>query len=117
MKSLDHFPRIFLCRAPVDGRKHINTLAHLVEQELGLKPFDGSLFVFITKRRDILKILYYDSTGFALWLKRLEKEKFRWLRWPASGTATVTSEDLSKLLEGYDIFIKPHGKVSMSRFS
>lgn len=119
MKSLVSFSKILICREPVDGRKQINTLAHIVEQGLGEPLFDGSLFVFINRRRDLLKILYYDQTGFALWIKRLEKEKFFWLKWPSSsGANTVTSSQLSMLLEGYDIFkVKPHEKVLAKRFS
>ena len=53
LKSISSFPGIFICRQAVDGRKQINTLAALVESDLGQRPFEGSLFVFINRRRDI----------------------------------------------------------------
>ena len=53
LKSVSSFPGIFICRQAVDGRKPINTLAALVESDLGQRPFEGSLFVFINRRRDI----------------------------------------------------------------
>ena len=70
------FPAIFICRQAVVGRNHINTLDALVESDLGQLPFEKSLFVFINRRRDNVNILYYDRAGFALWIKRLEKNVF-----------------------------------------
>ena len=77
---------VLLCRTPVDFRKAINGLSILVEQEYGLDPFAPRIFVFTNRKRDRLKLLYWDRTGFALWLKRLEKARFPW---PAEGEATV----------------------------
>jgi len=71
MRSISTFKYVYVCKEPVDGRKQINTLAVLVETDLGRSPLDGSLFVFINRRRDTLRMLYYDRTGFALWCKRL----------------------------------------------
>ena len=69
---------VFLHRAPVDFRQSINGLAAIVEQQLSLQITDGSVFVFCNKSRDKLKILYWDNSGFALWYKRLEQNKFKW---------------------------------------
>jgi transposase len=77
MRSISTFKYVYVCKEPVDGRKQINTLAVLVETDLGRLPLDGSLFVFINRRRDTLKMLYYDRTGFALWCKRLERATYR----------------------------------------
>ena len=52
-ESISSFPGIFICRQAVDGRKQINTLAALVESDLGQRPFEGSLFVFINRGRHI----------------------------------------------------------------
>jgi len=119
MRALSTFSQIYICREPVDGRKQINTLAVLVESDLGHSPLDGSLYVFINRRRDTVKILYYDRTGFALWRKRLEQERFRWLKWPSSrGSEAITSRHLEMLLDGFDIFsTRPHEEKFYSRLT
>ena len=71
-------PSVYLHRDFVDFRKSINGLAGIVEAELELPVMNGALFVFCNKGRDKLKILYWDKTGFALWYKGLEKDKFKW---------------------------------------
>ena len=78
MKMFMAVPDVYLHRQFVDFRKSINGLAALVESELALSAMSGALFVFCNKGRDKLKILYWDRTGFALWYKRLEKDKFKW---------------------------------------
>lgn len=78
MRSVREFSAIYLHRAPVDGRKMINGLAAIVESEMGKSPMDGSLFVFTGRRRDSIRLLYWDRCGFCLWMKKLEKERFRW---------------------------------------
>ena len=65
--------RIYLCLAPTDMRKSFDSLAALVRDELKGDPFSGSLFVFRSKRRDRIKLLYWDTDGFMLWTKRLER--------------------------------------------
>jgi len=72
--------QVYLCREPIDFRKSINGLSVLVEQELGLNPFGNALYVFINRQHTKIKVLYWHRNGFCLWLKRLEAEKFAWLR-------------------------------------
>jgi len=67
---------IYLHRDPVDFRKAVNGLSAIVEQDMGLASLSGALFVFCNKRRDKVKALYWDSTGFCLWHKCLEQAKF-----------------------------------------
>ena len=69
---------VFLCREAVDLRKSINGLSILVEEALGLDPFAPQLFVFCNRKRDKVKILYWERTGFVLWYKRLERDRFVW---------------------------------------
>lgn len=69
---------IYLYLDNVDFRKSINGLIVVVEQQMELNPFRDALFVFCNKKRDKLKVLYWDKTGFALWYKRLEKQRFKW---------------------------------------
>lgn len=101
---------VYLCRAPVDFRKQIDGLACIVEQELTMDPFSDALFVFVNRRRDKIKALYWHRNGFCLWQKRLEKQRFAWPE-PAPGalTHTLTVQELEWLLEGFDLWAnKPH---------
>lgn len=99
---------IYLHRTPVDFRKSINGLLMIVQSDMALSPFSESLFVFGNASRDKIKILYWDKTGFCLWYKRLEKDRFKW---PRTGDATLSlsTEQFSWLLRGLDIAkLKPH---------
>jgi len=93
--------KVFLHRDAVDGRKNINGLAMLVEQHLGLDPFAASLFVFSNRRRNRVKILLWDRTGFWLLMKRLEADRFVWPK--GSAVVELTVEQLHWLLEGIDL--------------
>jgi len=102
-------PQVYLCREPVDFRKAINGLSVLVEETLCLNPFSEQLFVFTNKRRDKIKILVWDKTGFILWLKSLDKERFKWPLKEKTEVVNLTGEQLNWLLDGYDIFaMKAH---------
>ena len=103
MKMFVDVPDVFLYRDVVDFRKSINGLSVLVEQQMQLSPLDGSVYVFCNKRRDKLKILYWDKTGFALWYKRLEKDKFKWPRQLNGQTFQLTEQQLHWLLNGFDV--------------
>ena len=96
-------PSVYLHRDFVDFRKSINGLAGIVEAELELPVMSGALFVFCNKGRDKLKILYWDKTGFALWYKRLEKDKFKWPTKLATSTMSLSEHQLNWLLSGFDI--------------
>ena len=96
-------PSVYLHRDFVDFRKSINGLAGIVEAELELPVMNGALFVFCNKGRDKLKILYWDKTGFALWYKRLEKDKFKWPAKLATSTMSLSEHQLNWLLSGFDI--------------
>jgi len=96
-------PSVYLHRDFVDFRKSINGLAGIVEAELELPVMNGALFVFCNKGRDKLKILYWDKTGFALWYKRLEKDKFKWPTKLATSTMSLSEHQLNWLLSGFDI--------------
>lgn len=109
MRPNDALPSVYLCTEPVDFRKAIGGLSLIVEQELGLSPFEQTLFVFINRRRDKVKILYWEKNGFCLWYKRLEKQTFKWIPCPLSATVTLTGEQLNRLLDGFDLWRnKPH---------
>lgn len=110
--------RVFLACGQTDMRKSINGLAAMVEGSFKLNPFDGAIFVFCNRNRDRIKILEWDSDGFWLYFKRLEKGHFRW---PASGaeqTLTLTGEELSILLGGTRVELKlKRGELTDSRIT
>lgn len=104
--------KVYLYSRPVDMRKQIDGLSSIVELEMQLKPFAKSLFVFTNKRKDKLKILYWEKNGFVVWYKRLEKNTFCWFK--ADNCQSISVKELNFLLDGYDIFnFKPHGAVSV----
>tara|TARA_R110002167_G_scaffold288360_1_gene493312 strand:- start:482 stop:763 length:282 start_codon:yes stop_codon:yes gene_type:complete len=71
-------PSISLYKPFVDFRKSINGLSVVDESEMNPPVMNGVLFIFCNKTKNKLNILYWDKTGFALWYKRLEKDKFKW---------------------------------------
>ena len=79
--------RIFVRPGATDMRKQINGLVLLVQEEMRTSPFETALFVFCNAQRQLLKAVYWDRTGFCLWMKRLEKGRFPWPRTAARGTA------------------------------
>lgn len=106
--------RVYLALGSTDMRKEINGLSILVESTLSLDPFSGHLFVFCNRRRTMLKILYWDRNGFALFQKRLEKDRFCW---PETREAVleIGPRDLNFLIEGLDFTIlRPHGRLQYS---
>lgn len=103
MRPSADLPLVYLCKSPVDFRKGINGLAVLVEQSLGLDPFSERLFVFINRRRDKVKILYWERSGFCLWHKRLERERFRWPVHLEGTVIHLDGQQLNWLLDGYDL--------------
>jgi transposase len=78
MRPDNALPAVYLCKRPVDFRKGMRGLAVLVEAQLGCDPFSSQLFVFCNRRKDAVKLLYWERNGFCLWHKKLEQERFRW---------------------------------------
>jgi transposase len=109
MLSLALPGRVFLCTRPTDMRKSFDTLAGLVQQELGQDPLSGDLFVFRSRRGDRLKLLWWDEDGYCLWYKRLEEGTF--VLPAADGRRTPVGEcglvlratELALLLDGIDL--------------
>jgi len=107
--------RVHLCREAVDFRKAINGLSILVAEEMALDPFSAHVFGFCNRRRDQVKLLYWERNGFVLWQKRLEKDRFPWPRDEGDEILTVTGRELNWLLDGIDVFrLRPHKELSYS---
>ena len=96
-------PLVYVCRDVVDFRKGINSLSVLVEGTLALDPFSEHLFVFCNRKRDKVKVLYWERNGFCMWQKCLEKARFKWPRKALDEVITLTGQQLNWLLDGYDI--------------
>ena len=95
--------RIYLATGVTDMRKGFDSLAAVVREHLKHDPLSGSLFLFVSRGKDRLKILYWDSDGFCLWYKRLEEGSFRL---PVSGggmSVELKASELAMLLEGIDL--------------
>lgn len=118
MKSPHEFKKIFIHREPVDMRKSINGLSEIVQYENMGNLRDPHLFVFCGRKRDVIKVLYFDKSGFCVWMKRLEKEKFPWPKKSPLDVVTLTSEQFAWLLEGYDVWkVKPFAPALFERVS
>jgi transposase len=102
MFGLSAAVRVYLAKEPADMRKSFDGLAALVAGALELDPLSGHLFVFINKRRDRIKILYWDRDGLAVWAKRLEGGTFR-VPQATAGRVEMTTADLAALLAGIDL--------------
>jgi len=94
--------RVFIAVGSTDMRKAINGLSLLVSDHFEKDVFSGNLFAFCNRRRDIIKILFWDKNGFCIWHKRLEKERFHWPKVEAE-VLDIDHEKLSWLLAGLDI--------------
>ena len=94
--------RVYLATGCTDMRKAISGLSILVGKHLELDPFSGHYFAFCNHRKNIIKILYWDRDGYAIWQKRLEEGTFRF---PADGDggAVITPTELAMMLGGVEV--------------
>ena len=118
MKSVHEFKNVFIHREPVDMRKQINGLAAVVESAQMGDMMEPHLFVFMGKRRHSIKVLYFDHSGFALWQKRLERDKFIWPKKLTESIVQISPEQFAWLLDGYDVWkMKPFAERKYERVS
>lgn len=116
MKQPSDFKGVFLHRDPVDMRKQINGLSEIVQMAKMGDLMGSYLFVFAGRRRDLIKVLYFDKSGFALWMKRLEKDKFPWPKKATASTVRLTPEQFAWLLTGYDVWkMKPFEELHFDK--
>ena len=96
--------RVYLCLNPCDMRRSFDGLHALVRDHLALDAFAGHLHVFTNRRKDRVKILYWNRDGFAIWAKRLEAGSYAI---PSAGAGSpgleMTAEELGALLSGIDL--------------
>lgn len=117
MKALHEFSTVLLHRNFIDFRKGIFGLSSYVQAVMNENPFrEEQLFVFCNRSRTALKILYWDKSGFALWTKVLEKEKFAWPKKIQLEKIVLSPEQLQWLLQGFDVMkLKPHKELHFSK--
>jgi transposase len=103
MLTLSPAVKIYLSTAPTDMRKGHDGLRAIVEQHLGEDVYSGHLFVFVSRRRDRVKILAWDRGGFVLWYKRLEQGRFKMPRVDLDQRSVhIDAGQLAMLLDGLD---------------
>lgn len=102
MLGLPPSVRLFVATRLIDGRKGPDSLMTLVRDLLGEDIFEGHLFIFFTRRRDRVRIIYWDRNGIAMWTKRLERGRFRFQS-PGDDSIdvrTIEATELALVLEG-----------------
>ena len=94
--------QVFIATKPMDMRKSFDGMAALIQNEFKKDVQSGHLFVFLNKRGDKVKIMYWDRNGFAQWYKRLERGVFR-LPQIQGQVFKVSLSELNLILEGIDL--------------
>jgi transposase len=118
MKASASFNGVFIHRVPVDMRRGINGLCEVVHSANMGVITGKNLFVFCGKRRDSIKVLYFDRSGFCLWQKRLETDRFPWPKKHNEEIVSLSPQQFTWLLEGFDVWkIKPFGDANFERVS
>jgi transposase len=95
--------RIFLCTRSTDMRQSFDGLSGLVQECFGHDPLTGHLFLFLNRRRDRIKILYFDRDGLAIWMKRLEAGSFEMPHTAEPDGIELQPAQLAMILSGIDI--------------
>ena len=93
--------RVYLYGMPCDMRKSFNGLIALAKNVMGKNPLSGHLFVFVNRRGNYLKVLYWDRSGFCIWSKRLEQGNFI-SNWKNERDREMDYTQLKLLLEGIE---------------
>lgn len=104
--------QIYLYSQPIDMRKSINGLSYIISDLSNHSVQDGSLTLFYNRARDKVKLLYWDKNGFVLVYKRLEKGRFKIIKYDESmDVATLDNKQLSWLLAGLDYDLMAQNKA------
>lgn len=105
--------RFFIRPGITDMRKSIGSLASLIEKQIEVSPFTEDYFLFSNRKKDIVKILYWHLNGFALWTKKLEKDRFPWPNTEAE-LQEMSEDQILWLLSGIDAR-KEHKRLVYTR--
>ena len=82
-----------------------------------LDPFSARLFVFCNRQRTLVKMVYWECIGFALWMKRLEKSRFQWPHQLHLDVVDLNAQQVAWLLDGYDLtLMQGHARCHTTRF-
>ena len=96
--------RYYLYSRPTDMRKSFDGLCGLIINHLGQNPMTGDVFIFMNRRRSLIKLLVWDQTGFVIYYKRLEKGTFELPSIKASQTSVkISRRTLMLILEGISL--------------
>lgn len=95
--------RIYLAAGVTDMRKSFDGLAAITQNLLELDPLSGHVFVFCNRRRDRIKLLYWDRAGFWCLANRLEEGTFAWPQADVPARMELTTRELTCILEGIDL--------------
>lgn len=105
MLSFHSHLKVFVATAPCDLRMSFNGLWSTASERLGEDPKSGALFVFGNRRRNRIKILYFDGTGVVVLAKRLESGTFSWPQSAGEPNAKIrlAPQALQLLLDGVEL--------------
>lgn len=102
MLSFTSATKVYLVSGATDMRKQFDSLAGLVRGELGEDPLSGHVFVFSNRRRNLIRLIFFDDSGFWCCTKRLERGTYSW---PESSEKSfeMSRDELAVLLAGIDL--------------
>tara|TARA_R110002096_G_scaffold202426_1_gene387115 strand:+ start:432 stop:836 length:405 start_codon:yes stop_codon:yes gene_type:complete len=103
MLSFSSSVRIYIARKPIDFRKAHDGLVAIIRDEFDEDPFDGSVFVFLNRNSDRVKLIHWDRDGLWLHYKRLEQGKFRLRLEGDEQRVELSRPQLTMLLDGIDL--------------
>jgi len=106
---IPHGVEIFVGLDPIDLRWSFDRLSGIVAERIGREARSGALFVFFGKRREALKVLFFDGTGMCLFYKRLDRDVFKLPEPLEEGAKTVAIDErvLDDLLDGIEVQKRP----------
>lgn len=114
MLEFGKFTGIYFYGGVVDFRRSIDGLSALVQAAITQDLYGTNLFLFVSRDKRKVKMLYWDETGFALWYKRLEKDRFPIERKRPDHVIVLKPEELRWFLSGIDLWrIKKHQPVQI----
>ena len=93
--------RVWLYRRPTDMRCSFEGLSAVVKRELGEEPSNGDLYVFVNRRKTLIKVLYFERGGYCVWSKRLEQGQYH-VRFEGTGKTLIDRTVLALIIEGID---------------